>query len=70
MFRITSAMVRKRIGHPTKPATESTDQPPPAVANVEVEELPTDIFTKPIEITKSKHLLVSESSNEIFYFEN
>ncbi|XP_043579699.1 dynactin subunit 4 isoform X1 [Bombus pyrosoma] len=52
MFRITSAMVRKRIGHPTKPATESTDQPPPAVASIEVEELPTDIFTKPVEITK------------------
>lgn len=54
MFRITSAMVRKRIGHPTKPATESTDQPSPAVASTEVEELPIDIFTEPIEITKSR----------------
>ncbi|XP_061929655.1 dynactin subunit 4 isoform X2 [Apis cerana] len=52
MFRITSAMVRKRIGHPTKPATESTDQPSPAIASTEVEELPIDIFTEPIEITK------------------
>lgn len=58
MFRITSAMVRKHIGHPTKPTTESTDQPPPAVASTEVEELPIDIFTEPVEITKSECSLI------------
>ncbi|CAL7934456.1 unnamed protein product [Xylocopa violacea] len=52
MFRITSAMVRKHIGHPTKPSAPSTDQPPPAVASTEVEELPADIFTAPVDITK------------------
>ncbi|XP_076765937.1 dynactin subunit 4 [Xylocopa sonorina] len=52
MFRITSAMVRKHIGHPTKPSAPFTDQPPPAVASTEVEELPADIFTAPVDITK------------------
>lgn len=52
MFRITSAMVRKHIGRPTKPATPSTDLPPPAIASAEVEELPNDIFTAPVDITK------------------
>ena len=58
MFRITSAMVRKHIGHPAKPTNESTDQPSPAVASTEVEELPTDIFTEPVEITKSERLYI------------
>lgn len=52
MFRITSAMIRKHIGHPTIPAAPSTDHPPPAVASAEVEELPEDIFTKPVDINK------------------
>lgn len=47
-------MVRKRIGRPTASSTKSSDEPPPAVASAEVEELPENIFTEPVDITKSK----------------
>ncbi|KZC03974.1 PREDICTED: dynactin subunit 4 [Dufourea novaeangliae] len=54
MFTITSAMVRKRIGHPSEtPAkNQSSDQPPPSVASEDVDELPAEIFTDPVDITK------------------
>lgn len=52
---MTSAMVRKRIGRPAKPSSQlQCDQPPPAVASEEVAELPPDIFTSPVDITKSE----------------
>lgn len=51
-------MVRKRIIHHTDPParTQSSDNPPPSIASEEVEELPAEIFTDPVDITKSKHL--------------
>lgn len=59
MYSFTSALVRKRIGHPMKPPTQSqsTTQVPtcritPSIASEEVEELPSDIFTEPTDITK------------------
>ncbi|XP_043264754.1 dynactin subunit 4 [Colletes gigas] len=54
MFTITSAMVRKRIGQAaeTPTRTQSNDHPPPSVASEEVEELPAEIFTDPVDITK------------------
>lgn len=54
MYSFTSALVRKRIGHSIKPPTQSqsTAQPVPSVASEEVEELPSDIFTEPVDITK------------------
>ncbi|XP_014468506.1 PREDICTED: dynactin subunit 4 [Dinoponera quadriceps] len=54
MYSFTSALVRKRIGHPIKPPaqSQSTAQPAPSVASEEVEELPSDIFTEPVDITK------------------
>lgn len=53
LFSMTSAMVRKRIGRPTEPPTQlQCDQPPPSVASEEVEELPAEIFTEPVDITK------------------
>ena len=52
-------MARKRAGRPAIPqpqTAQTSDQPPPSIASEEVEELPTDIFTKPVDITKSdKH---------------
>ncbi|XP_031845474.1 dynactin subunit 4 [Nomia melanderi] len=53
MFTITS-LVRKRIGYPSYTPTkdQSSDQPPPSVASEEVEELPADIFTAPVDVTK------------------
>lgn len=58
MYSFTSALVRKRIGRPTKPPmhSQSTAQPTPSVASEEVEELPSDIFTEPVDITKSKEV--------------
>lgn len=54
MYSFTSALVRKRIGRPIKPPTQSqsTAQPAPSVASEEVEELPNDIFTESVDITK------------------
>ena len=53
LFSMTSAMVRKRIGRPAKPSSQlQCDQPPPAVASEEVAELPPDIFTSPVDVTK------------------
>ncbi|XP_076628370.1 dynactin subunit 4 isoform X2 [Colletes latitarsis] len=54
MFTITSAMVRKRIGQATETPTriQSNDHPPPSIASEEVEELPAEIFTDPVDITK------------------
>ncbi|XP_076239741.1 dynactin subunit 4 [Calliopsis andreniformis] len=46
-------MVRKRIGRPKEPPTQlQCDQPPPAVASEDVDELPPEIFTAPVDITK------------------
>ncbi|XP_053978943.1 dynactin subunit 4 [Hylaeus anthracinus] len=54
MLTITSAMVRKHIVDAVKPPalTQSSDHPPPSVASEEVEELPAEIFTEPVDITK------------------
>ncbi|XP_017765822.1 PREDICTED: dynactin subunit 4 [Eufriesea mexicana] len=53
MSNTTSTMVRKHIGlPPTTTIEQPTDEVPPAVASAEVEELPVDIFTEPVEITK------------------
>jgi len=56
MYSFTSALVRKRIGRPIKPPmqSQSSAQPVPSVANEEVDELPSDIFTESVDITKSK----------------
>lgn len=56
----TSALVRKRIGHPIKPPmqSQSTAQPVPSVASEKVEELPNDIFTESVDITKRKKLFL------------
>lgn len=56
MYSFTSALVRKRIGHPIKPPAQShsTAQPVPSTASEQVEELPNDIFTEPVDITKRK----------------
>lgn len=58
MYSFTSALVRKRIGHPIKPPTQSysTAQPPPSIASEEVEELPSDIFTELVDVTKREEL--------------
>ena len=54
MFSFTSALLRKRIGRPLKPPmqSQSTAQPVPSVATEEIEELPDDIFTESVDITK------------------
>lgn len=54
MYSFTSALVRKRIGRPIKPPMQSqtSAQPVPSAASEEVEELPSDIFTEPVDITK------------------
>ncbi|KAM0731702.1 Dynactin subunit 4 [Formica fusca] len=54
MYSFTSALLRKRIGRPLKPPmqSQSTAQPVPSVATEEIEELPGDIFTEPLDITK------------------
>lgn len=59
MYSFTSALVRKRIGRPMKPPiqSQSSAQPPPSVASEEVDELPSDIFTESVDITKSKKKL-------------
>ncbi|XP_033230347.1 dynactin subunit 4 [Belonocnema kinseyi] len=53
-FGLTSAMARKRAGRPPLPQSkfQQSDRPSPAVASEEVEELPEDIFTAPLDITK------------------
>lgn len=55
-FGITSAIARKRAGRPplAQPQTQqaSGDQPQPSLASGEVEELPSDIFTKALDINK------------------
>lgn len=58
MYSFTSALVRKRIGRPIKPPihSQSTAQPVPSVASEEVEELPQELFTETIDITKSKNI--------------
>lgn len=68
MFSFTSALVRKRVkefvvyvnGRPLKQPTQpqSSAQPAPSVANEEVEELPSDIFTEAVDITKSKKVFL------------
>ncbi|XP_011695982.1 PREDICTED: dynactin subunit 4 isoform X1 [Wasmannia auropunctata] len=54
MYSFTSALVRKRIGRPMKPPlqSQSSAQPVPSVAREEVDELPSDIFTESVDITK------------------
>ncbi|XP_020287273.1 dynactin subunit 4 isoform X2 [Pseudomyrmex gracilis] len=54
MYSFTSALVRKRIGRPIQPLaqSQSTAQPVPSVASEEVEELPNDIFSESLDITK------------------
>jgi len=56
MYSFTSALVRKRIGRPIKPPmqSQSSAQPVPSVANEEVDELPSDIFTESVDITRSR----------------
>lgn len=56
MYSFTSALLRKRIGRPLKPPmqSQSTAQPVPSVATEEIEELPGDIFTEALDITKGK----------------
>ncbi|XP_015600489.1 dynactin subunit 4 [Cephus cinctus] len=53
-FGLTSAMVRKRAGKPLEPKSliQHSDQPAPAVANEEVDDLPAGIFTEAVDITK------------------
>lgn len=52
-------MARKLSGRPSvpQPQAQTSDQPPPSVASEEVEELPADIFSKTVDITKSKDCL-------------
>lgn len=54
MYSFTSALVRKRIGRPIKPPVQSQSaaHPVPSVASEQVEELPSDIFTESVDITK------------------
>ncbi|XP_019887859.2 dynactin subunit 4 isoform X1 [Ooceraea biroi] len=54
VYSFTSALVRKRIGRPIKPPVQSHSaaHPVPSTASEEVEELPSDIFTEPVDITK------------------
>jgi len=54
MYSFTSALVRKRIGRPIKPPVQSQTaaHPAPSVASEDVEELPSDIFTESVDITK------------------
>ena len=49
-------MARKRAGRPPllQPKFQQSDRPSPAVAVEDVEGLPKDIFTEPLDITKSK----------------
>lgn len=56
MYSFTSTLLRKRIGRPLKPPmqSQSTAQPVSSIATEEIEELSEDIFTEPIDITKSK----------------
>ncbi|KAJ8676679.1 hypothetical protein QAD02_012466 [Eretmocerus hayati] len=53
-FGITSAIARKFAGRPSLPQsqTHTGDQPPPSEASDDVDQLPSDIFTKPVDITK------------------
>lgn len=53
-FGLTSAMARKRAGLPiiTEQKWQQTDCPNPSVASEEVDELPDEIFTDAIDITK------------------
>lgn len=69
MYSFTSALVRKRIGRSMKPPiqSQSSAQPAPSIASDEVDELPSDIFTKSVDITKSKKIFNSVShSIDIF----
>ena len=52
-------MARKRAGRPPlpQPKFQQSDRPSPAIATEEVEDLPEDIFTETIDITKSKSLI-------------
>ncbi|XP_058800669.1 dynactin subunit 4 [Phymastichus coffea] len=52
-FGITSTVARKITGRPSpKPQSQISDQPPASKATEEVEELPEDIFSKSVDITK------------------
>jgi dynactin-4 len=57
MYTFTSALVRKRIGRPIKPPVQSQSaaHPTPSIASEDVEELPSDIFTESVDITKGLH---------------
>ncbi|XP_078036782.1 dynactin subunit 4 [Augochlora pura] len=48
------SLARKRIVYPTHTPgkNQSSDQPPPSIASENVEELPANIFTDPVDITK------------------
>lgn len=49
-------MARKRVGRPPlpEPKYQESNRPTSAVAIEKVEELPANIFTEPVDITKSK----------------
>ncbi|XP_043272413.1 dynactin subunit 4 [Venturia canescens] len=53
-FGLTVAMARKRTGRPAVPEEkwQTSDEPEPSVASEDVEDLPEEIFTKPVDITK------------------
>jgi len=73
MYSFTSALVRKRIGRPIKPPiqSQSSAHPAPSVASAEVDELPNDIFTESVDITKSKKTFNNVSGNMCkFYSKN
>lgn len=53
MYNLSSAMVRKRLTNSHNPPVQpqSTIQPTPSLASEDVEELPEDIFTAPVDMT-------------------
>ncbi|XP_043467525.1 dynactin subunit 4 [Leptopilina heterotoma] len=53
-FGLTSAMARKRVGRPPlpEPKYQESNRPTSALAIEKVEELPANIFTEPVDITK------------------
>jgi dynactin-4 len=56
-------MARKRVGRLSQSKAQKNDQPQPSEASEKIEELSIDIFTKSIDITKSK-----ENFKYIIYF--
>ncbi|XP_014207927.1 dynactin subunit 4 isoform X2 [Copidosoma floridanum] len=74
-FGITSVMARKRASKSplTQPPKQTTDQPKPSKASEEIEELPENIFTNSVDITKVTNIcqrlmhpeLQVENTNEL-----